>query len=387
MLKISNGRLITDTIEKKDLYIKDGKIFAVTNESLPFDQEINAAGKYVCPGFIDTHVHGGGGFDFVDGDIDAMKNAAKTHLTHGTTSICPTTIAAPFKTLKKAIMNYKELSAETAKNELPNFVGLHLEGPYFAASQAGGQPLDYIRNPNVKEYEELLSIGEGCIKKWTFAPELPGSIDFCKTLVKHGCIPCIGHTDAEYKDVLSAYRAGAKALTHFYSSMSTITRKNGYRILGAVEAGYLIDEMYIEVIADGIHLPPALLSMICKLKNNDKIMLITDAMRGAGMPEGPSFLGRQGEGQPCIIEDGVAKMPDRSGFAGSVATADRLVRTMVNEVKLSLSEAVKMLTKNPADFLGLSGKGRLKAGYDADIVLLNESIAVDTVIVNGNIIL
>jgi len=205
--------------------------------------------------------------------------------------------------------------------------------------------------------------------------------------VKHGVVPCIGHSDATYEDVLRAYEHGAVCLTHFYSAMSTITRRDGYRIPGVVEAGYLIDGLHLEVIADGSHIPPTLLSMICKLKGMDNILLVTDAMRGADMPVGPSLLGRKGEGLACIIEDGIAKLPDRTAFAGSVATADRLVRTMVQKVGLPLPEAVAMMTFHPAKLLGPTHKGSIDIGYDADLVFFDENIVPKTVMVSGQIVM
>jgi len=168
--------------------------------------------------------------------------------------------------------------------------------------------------------------------------------------------------------------------------MSGVTRRNAFRYAGAIEAGYLIDEMDVEAIADGIHLPAPLLKLICKIKGPDRVALVTDAMRGAGMPEGESILGNIHTGLKVIIEDGVAKLPDRSGFAGSVATADRLVRTMFNDAGLPLQEAVKMMTQNPARIMGVNAtKGELAAGKDADIVLFDAQVNIRMTMVAGDI--
>ena len=169
--------------------------------------------------------------------------------------------------------------------------------------------------------------------------------------------------------------------------MSSITRVNGYRVPGAIEAAYLLRDMWIELIADGCHLPPVLLEMIVKNRGTERMLLVTDAMRGATMPEGPSMLGRLSSGQPCIIEDGIAKMPDRSAFAGSVATTDRLVRTFYKNGISSLPEAVRLASEKPAKSLGIKGKGELKVGYDADIIIFDDDIKVSTVMVGGNIII
>ncbi len=386
MLKIKGGLVITDgKAEHKNVYIENGKIHSVTEKSLPFDKEINANGKYVSAGFIDTHVHGGGGSDFMDGGLEPMKVAAKTHLSHGTTSIVPTTLACPYGDLLSAVKDYKVLSLESGKNGMPNLLGMHLEGPYFSPKQAGAQDPAHIYPPKEAEYRELIATAEGAIVKWSFAPELDGALKFCEEIAKTGILPSVGHSDACYDDVKRAYECGARSLTHFYSGMSTITRVGGFRVPGVVEAGYLLDGMWIELIADGCHLPPSLLQMIFKNRGTEKAVLVTDAMRGATMPEGPSMLGRLKGGVPCIIEDGIAKMPDRTSFAGSVATTDRLVRTLYKNNITSLPEAVSMMTEKPAASLGINNKGKLSAGFDADIVIFDDDINVSCAVVNGQI--
>ena len=165
--------------------------------------------------------------------------------------------------------------------------------------------------------------------------------------------------------------------------MSSIIKKDGHRILGVVEAAYYYDDIIVEVIADGVHLPKELIYLIYKIKGADNICLVTDSMRGAGMGDGPSFIGRKDEGLPCIIENGVAILPDKSSFAGSVATADTLIKTFVNQVGIDLATSIKMITQNPAKVLGLKNKGKLAKNYDADIVLFDEDINIKKVIING----
>ena len=385
MLKIKNGRLILDKVETKSIYIEGGKIVAITDEALPFDEELDANHNYVSAGFIDTHVHGGGDYDFSDGGADAFIFASKTHLMHGTTSLCPTLAALPHDTIKNLISDYKELVASEHKS-LPRFLGLHLEGPYLNYAQAGGQPKDNIQNPIKEKYEELISLGKGYIAKMTLAPELEGALLLCEALKENGIIVNIGHTEATYDEVVEAVEAGASCFTHLYSSMSTIVRKNSYRVLGTVEAAYMLDETYVEVIGDGIHLPPPLLKMITRFIDKDRIILISDAMRGADMPEGPSVLGARFQGMPCIIEDGIAKIPDRTSFAGSVATADRLLRTMIKDVGLPIKQAIRYLTVNPARHLGLSSVGALKEGYLSDVIIFDDNVNIKTVIVGGEIV-
>jgi N-acetylglucosamine-6-phosphate deacetylase len=203
----------------------------------------------------------------------------------------------------------------------------------------------------------------------------------------HGILPSIAHTDALYDDVLEAFENGYTHVTHLYSCMNGVTRRNASRYAGVVEAAYLMEEMTVEIIADGIHLPPPLLKLVYKIKGPDKIALITDAMRAAGMPPGESILGSRTNGLKVIVEDGVAKLPDRSAFAGSVATADRLVRNMVTLAEVPLCDAVRMMTSTPARIANMAHrKGSLLQGMDADIIIFDENVKVNMTMVEGRIV-
>jgi N-acetylglucosamine-6-phosphate deacetylase len=263
---------------------------------------------------------------------------------------------------------------------------MHLEGPYFALSQRGAQDPRYIRNPDPKEYMDILSRSSD-IKRWSAAPELKGAIEFGNHLRSKGILVAMAHTDAIYEEALVAFEAGYTLATHFYSAMSGVSRRECFRYAGVIETAYLLDEMDVEIIADGVHLPAPLLKLIYKIKGPDRIALITDSMRSAGMPAGDSILGSKHNGLKVIVEDGVAKLPDRSSFAGSVATYDRLVRTMINMADVPLLEAVKMASQTPANILGIgSSKGSLITGKDADIVIFDSNINVSTTIVQGRVI-
>ncbi len=383
--KIVNGKIISrrGIARNRCLYYGGKEIIAVTDEPRPYDKLIDAGGQYVSPGFIDIHVHGGGGYDFMDGGTQAIVKAADFHLAHGTTSMMPTSLASSRETLTAFLEDLRRVMESHAARG--NLLGAHLEGPYFSPRQSGAQNPAYIKNPDPAEYEEILRLYGDVIRRWSFAPELEGSGEFCRRLGENGILSAIAHSDAVYADVEKVYGLGCRLVTHLYSGMSSITRRNGYRRLGVVESAYLLEDMAVEVIADGRHLPPELLKLIVKCKGTEHICLVTDAMRGAGMPEGPSMLGRKGEAMPCIIEDGVAKLPDRTSFAGSVATADRLVRTMVREAGVGLEAAVGMMTAVPARIFRLEKKGILQEGYDADILLFDEDIRVSKVIIGGDL--
>lgn len=381
--KIKNGRIISPggVLKEHFLYVKDNKILEITKEALPFDYEIDAEGRYVSPGFIDVHVHGGGGYDFLDGGADAIIQAANFHLKTGTTSIMPTSLASSPQTLIEFLKDLR--IAKNSEKLLGTILGAHLEGPYFAKSQAGAQNPEYITPPNPQDYNMILENFSDIISCWSFAPELEGSMEFCEALVGKGVCPSVAHSEATYEEVKAVYDKGCKKITHLYSGMSTITRHNGYRKLGVVESAYLLDEIAVEIIADGKHLPPELLKMILKCKGNKNICLVTDAMRAAGTNLTESFLGRKGEETPCIIDDSVAKLPDLTSFAGSIATADRLVRTMVQQADCSVEEAVAMITKVPARIFNLETKGKLEKGLDADIVMFDDDINIEKIIVGG----
>src|SRR6185437_6144533 len=368
------------------ILLSGGKIAAISGKNLdaPGAMEIDAGGKYVSPGFIDIHLHGGGGHDFMDNTTEAFLAIANIHAHHGTTAMLPTTLTSTKEELLETLRIYE--IADRQNNSGSQFIGMHLEGPYFAVSQCGAQDPRYIRNPDRDEYMEILE-GSNAIKRWSAAPELKGAIEFGKCVTSKGVLASIAHTDAVYEDVINAFENGYTLATHLYSGMSGVTRRNAFRYAGVIESAYLIDEMDVEIIADGIHLPPPLLKLVYKIKGPRRTALITDAMRAAGMPDGESILGSRRDGIRVIVEDGVAKLPDRSAFAGSVATADRLVRNMIVMAGVPLWEAVQMATATPANIMKIGHKkGELAVGKDADVVIFDEAINVDMTIINGKIV-
>jgi N-acetylglucosamine-6-phosphate deacetylase len=296
----------------------------------------------------------------------------------------PTTLTSEKADLLQTLACYEQARQYNTKGA--HLLGMHLEGPYFALNQRGAQDPRYIRNPDPEEYKQVLDSSPS-ILRWSAAPELAGAIEFGKYLRSRGVIAAVAHTDAIYEEVLEAFENGYSLVTHLYSAMNGVTRRNAFRYAGTVEAAYLLDEMDVEIIADGIHLPAPLLKLVYKIKGPGRTALITDAMRAAGMPPGESTLGSLKNGLKVIVEDGVAKLPDRTAFAGSVATADRLVRNMINLASVPLLEAVQMITSTPARIMGVDKfKGSLLPGKDADIILFDEQVTIDTTIVGGRIV-
>ena len=388
-IKIFNGQIIHQNRIQSGgcLLIENGKIVDVLTTDIDFPDAklVDAQGNYISPGFIDIHIHGGGGSDFMDGTVDAFLQIAQTHAKHGTTSMLPTTLTCEKEDLIQTLEAYQ---TACVSNQIgADFIGMHLEGPYFAVSQRGAQDPKFIRDPDPSEYKEILSSFDS-IKRWSAAPELKGAVEFGKYVTSKGILAAIAHTDAIYEEVLEAYHHGGFTLaTHFYSAMSGVTRRNAFRFAGVIESAYLLDDMDVEIIADGVHLPAPLLKLIYKIKGPDRIALITDAMRAADMPEGESVLGSFKNGLKVIVEDGVAKLPDRTSFAGSVATADRLVRTMLIMAEVPLVETIQMITETPARIMKVSDrKGSLTKGKDADVVIFNDQIEIQKTFVKGRLV-
>jgi N-acetylglucosamine-6-phosphate deacetylase len=319
----------------------------------------------------------------MDGTLDAYITAATLHAKYGTTAIMPTLTTGPDEDMVNSFKIFHQ--AKNSDYNGAKFLGIHMEGPFFSAAQAGAQDPRYLTAPKKEHYEKLYNASEGAIARWSMAPELPGAAEFGKFLTEKGVLASIGHTNAIYDEVLVAFESGFNLLTHFYSSMSTITRNaEGYRQLGVIESGYVIDDMNVELIADGHHLPKEILKLVYKSKGANKIALVTDSMRGAGMPDGDTVLGNRDTGLKCIIDKGVAKLPDKTAFAGSIATTNQLVRVMHKLAEVSLVDSVKMMTLTPARLIGMAKtKGSIAVGKDADLVLFDDDINISMTIVEG----
>lgn len=385
--KLINGIVLTPNrkLENAIVLICDGKIEYVgpAPENTEDYQEIDCCGNYISPGFIDMHVHGGGGFDFMDGDAAAILGAAKAHAMHGTTSIVPTGLAGELEDTQCFFNAFREAKG---KKGGANLLGIHLEGPYYAQNFHGAIELEYLRNPAPEHYKKILSMTDD-LKIWSEAPELPGSMEFGRYMTRHGITPSIGHSGATFEQVLEARENGFHHITHLYSCTSTVSRKNCFRVAGIVEAAFYCDDVTVEIIADGVHLPEALLKLIYKLKGADKIALVSDSMRAAGMQDGESVLGSKKHGRKVIIKDKIAWLPDGSGFAGGTGTSDRLVRNMIQLGAVPITDAVRMMSETPARIMGECTKGKIAVDYDADIVVFNQNIDVKMTMVRGNILM
>ena len=371
MLKhITNARILTSSgwIENGTISFCKGYITSIQKECIATSDEnvTDAAGAYIIPGGIDLHVHGGGGHDFMECSEEAFRIAAKTHLKHGTTAIYPTLGAASHESMLRAIEITERLMAE------PNstIMGLHLEGPYLNPAMAGGQIPEYICNPMTEQYTDML-LSTDCIKRWDAAPELAGSMEFAQYASSKGVLLAIAHTTADYNCLKRAYDAGFTHATHFYNAMTGVHKRREFKYEGTIESVYLLDGMSVELIADGIHVPPTILQLVHKIRGTERICLVTDAMACTGCDSDKVFDER------VIIEDGVCKLSDRSALAGSIATMDRLIRTMVQKADIPLADAVRMVSETPARIMGIyDRKGSLAKGKDADIVMMDHNLEI-----------
>lgn len=384
---IINGRIVTPygIIENGAILIKGTKIDFV-GERLPSvtGNVIDAGGKWILPGFIDIHCHGGMGCDVMDGTLSDVETIAKYHAGGGTTAFLPTTASSTIDSILQALETIHQ--ARIGGIQGAKVIGAHIEGPYFCYPKRGCHLPKFVRNPRPDEYDRILEYSDD-IASMTLAPELDGSKELIKILVKNGIVASIGHSDATYSQVLNAIEWGATHVTHMYCAMSTIIKNGPARICGIVESTLLLDELTTEVISDGKHLPPELIKLVIKAKGIDKVCVVTDAMRGAGMPSGVYTFGPK-DGQEALVQDNMAIMPDRTGYASSVVRTKDLVKTLVESVGLSLVDAVKMASIVPAKIVGVDDSmGSLVKGKDANIVIADDDLEIYTTIIDGKIVM
>lgn len=379
MLKqIVNGRILTPKgwLEGGSVIIEDNKIKAVSNIDLHIvDAEIiDAKGCYVVPGGIDLHTHGGGGRDFIEGSEDAFRAAVNAHMKHGTTTIYPTLSSSTLPSIEAACQVCQKLMAE----ENSPVLGLHIEGSYINPKQAGAQNPVLIKAPLPDEYETLLN-KYSCIKRWDIAPELQGSVEFITECRKHGVLTALTCTRATYEDVVAAHDAGLSHAAHFYNAMPVVYKEHEFKVPGTVESVYALQDMTVEVIADGIHVPPVMLNVVYQIKGVEKTALITDSLAYAASE------GNVSSEPSVILEDGVCKLADHSALAGSIATMDVLIRTCIHRAEIPMIDVFRMVSETPAKIMGIfDRKGSIEEGKDADIMMFDDDIDLTYVMQMGN---
>jgi N-acetylglucosamine-6-phosphate deacetylase len=374
---ISGGRIITpaEIIDDTVVVIENGKIAALepqrqVAERPPDTEWIDASGLLVVPGLIDIHVHGGAGCDTMDATPQAIERMSTFFLQHGVTSYLPTTITNQADAIERALDNVSACMA-TVRGARP--LGVHMEGPYLSHAHPGAQPPDWLCNPDPACYRRWLDTG--LVRSVTLAPELPGALEFIREGVSRGVRFSAGHTGASYAQMQQAVDAGLSLTTHTFNGMPALHHREP-GVVGAALSDYRV---FCEVIADGIHVHPAVLRLLACAQGVERVVLVTDAMRAAGLADGEYDLG----GQMVHVQAGVARTTG-GALAGSTLTLDHAVRNMVKLAGLTPIQALTMATMTPAAALGLSDrKGAIRPGADADILLVDSDLEIKAVLLGG----
>jgi N-acetylglucosamine-6-phosphate deacetylase len=377
--RINNARVILEDqiLNHGWVGFESGTITGIGQDNrIPTNEDIDAQNLFLAPGFIDLHIHGGHGFDFLDSTAEEFASAATFHLSGGTTSLCPTAATATYEKFEVVISRWQEAQPLTRCRLLP----LHLEGPHLAPGKAGAQDPSLMRAPNKADIEWVLA-RTSAISQITIAPELPGALEFIAAMSGAGIRMSAGHTEADAEVMQKAVTAGLKKVTHLFNAMSSASKKGMFRQAGVLEYALAEQSLFCELVADGFHVVPTLMRMAYNAKGPDRIMLITDALAGAGKPVGYEFqLGRLG----CKVGPGYGMLADGSALAGSLALTIDLIRQMTKSVGIPLREAVRMASLTPARVLGREKQlGSIAKDKAADFVLFDDDFRVHGVWVGG----
>lgn len=375
-LLIREGTLVGENSLQANYFlgILNGQISLLDSGEEPAARSsFDASGHYIAPGFIDLHVHGGYGADILDGVPDSLETIACFHGKNGTTGFLGTIAAAPFNKMIRAVAN---ISGFTRTVNGARILGSHLEGPFLNTSCSGALNRDYFREPSLPEARELIAAGSGSVKVITLAPELPGMNGIIAMLNEEGIVTALGHSRATFLETAAAAKAGLKHLTHVFNAMSGLHHRDP----GPAGAFLYNDNLSAEVIADGIHIHPFILKMLFQLKGH-KLALVSDAIAAAGLSGGNYLF----SGQKISVSGGSATLAG-GRLAGSTITMLDAVKNMISKVGLSLPEAVRLASINPAGILGLTQKGHVKNGYDADLVVLDQRLDPVLVTVEGRVV-
>jgi len=371
----TNGRVILTDIIRDDLdvEIRDGKIAELRSRGRSLDA-IDLSRNFLAPGFVDLHVHGALGRDAMEMSLESFRDICDYHGRGGTTSLLLTTVTAEIKWIVSVLARVRE-----HRSQIPQIAGAHVEGPFISPQKAGAQNSEFICEPIPELTDQLLAYAD-IIKRVTIAPEIKGALQAIERFVYSGINVSGGHSNAWDEEARAGFESGMRSATHTFNCMSSARRRGIYRIAGLLEFALGEPEMNCELIADGHHVLPALMKMAYRAKSAAGISLVTDATAGSGLPEGTPFeLG----GKKCVVKNGVCLLADESALAGSAASMIDLVRTMVRDVGIPLSEAVAMASRNPARQIGLEGKGEIAIGNDADLVVFSPEFEVKQTFVAG----
>lgn len=375
------GDIITPFRNVKNgvLIIEGTKIYELGKTSdvkVPSDCKIiDVSGKIVSPGFVDLLVHGGGGFGFADDSLDSIKNVSEYFLKHGSTTVLASLFAKPTELLLKDLRRVADYILD---NPHSNVYGIHMEGPYLNPELKGAMNEGYLWKPSIESWDKMWEASRGLIKIMTIAPELPGAIDVMRKAASLGVVLSIGHSMASYEQIEVAIDNGAAHVTHIFNAMRPFHHRKPGVILGSL----LRNELKIELIADKLHVHPAVMELLMKLKGANGIILVSDSIRAGGMHEGEYEFADQKvfmKEEKAFLEDGT--------LAGSTLTLNKAVKNMVESANARITEAIRMASLNGAKVLNIENqKGILAAGKDADIVVLNDNYEVEMTIIEGKVL-
>lgn len=374
---IKNCKIIyRDRIEEGSVLLHNGKIKSINPENTDEKDIIDAQGLYLCPGFIDVHIHGAGGRDTMDGSYESLNIISKTIAKYGTTSFLPTTMTCSISDIKNALEVIKETKLKGTEGA--NILGAHLEGPFISPKAIGAQNPEFVENPYLQTFLDIVGDNIDTVVNVTIAPEIEGACALIAYLRENNITASMGHTKATYEEAMVGIQCGISHSTHLYNAMTGLHHRDP----GAV--GAIFDSsITTETISDGIHISYPSLRVAYKQKGLDKVLLVTDAMMACSMPDGIYSLG----GQKVIVENGAARLKSGS-LAGSILTLDKAVRNVYNNTDYPLNEIINMATLNPAKLCKVDdSKGSIEEGFDADLLLFDDAINIKKVIINGKIIL
>lgn len=378
-VQVVQGRVILPdrVLDHGRVVIEDGVIQAVTDDGSRFAPTDDVGDHFVAPGLVDVHTHGIAGADTMDASREALLTMARRYAAHGVTGFLPTTMTHSMHTTRQAI---RQVSAYISQPEgqdpaAAQVLGIHLEGPWISVRYKGAQNGQYISLPDEEAVAALLAEGQGTVKIVSLAPELPGADQAIRMLRRHGVCVSIGHTGASYDEALRAMDAGATQITHCFNAMPPLHHRHP----GVIGAGLSRGDVYAELIADGVHVHPAVMRVLVQVKGRERVMLVSDSMSATELPDGVYALGEQN----VYVRDGGARLSDGT-LAGSTLTLDRAVRNMIHLCGIAVHDAVYMASAAPAEAIGLGHhKGKICPGYDADLVILDADMRPLRVMIGG----
>lgn len=380
-MRIANGKVFDGQCFRERDVVVEGQTFSSIETSGDVacgaggaTDALDASGCYVIPGLIDVHFHGAMGHDFCDASDEGISAIAAYEASRGVTSICPTTMTLPEERLAPIVAS---VAAHEAAAGEAGIVGINMEGPYIAPDKVGAQNPAYVRSASIEEFGRLQHQAKGLIKLVDVAPEQPGNLEFIRQM-SHDVRVSVAHTCTGYDDACAAFDAGARHMTHLFNAMPALR----HREPGPIAAGAERNDVTAEIIADGVHIHPAMVRLAFALFGDDRMILISDSLRACGLGDGEYELG----GQQFFVKGNRATIANGS-LAGSVSDVMACMRTAVRTMGIPLTSAVKAATVNPARALGLDGKlGAIAPGYQADAVVLDRDLNIKHVVLRGKVI-